>query len=110
PASGQLLLFGGDGVNGPVADTWSWDGSTWRQFSPATSPSARIGAGMDYDPTSGQLLLFGGITVAQTFSDTWGWSSGPNTPVHVDVTSGPPQVTGGTGATLAFAASGGSGA
>jgi hypothetical protein len=29
PASKQLLLFGGSGVNGALSDTWDWTGKTW---------------------------------------------------------------------------------
>jgi hypothetical protein len=40
---GQLVLFGG--YNGAYDnDTWTWNGTTWAQLSPATSPSARYGA------------------------------------------------------------------
>ncbi len=40
-ATGTVLLFGGR-VNGTVlSDTWSWDGTTWTQLTPATSPAAR---------------------------------------------------------------------
>src|SRR5262245_54635307 len=37
-ARGQVVLFGGDDGSGSLADTWVWDGSTWTQKSPATSP------------------------------------------------------------------------
>ena len=36
--TGQLVLFGGTGTTGALADTWTWNGTTWTQQSPATSP------------------------------------------------------------------------
>ena len=40
PGTGQLVLFGGNDGSGPVADTWTWDGSSWTEQSPSTSPPA----------------------------------------------------------------------
>jgi hypothetical protein len=42
----------------------------WNQKSPATSPSARVGAAMDWNPTLGKLLLFGGAAPGLS-SETW---------------------------------------
>jgi hypothetical protein len=57
-------------------DTWVWR-EGWRQLSPATSPSPRLGAAMAYDATGGDVVLFGGSTVndsAGTYlNDTWTW-------------------------------------
>src|ERR1017187_10564845 len=63
PVSGRILLFGGTGagsVNDARNDTWTWDGSTWLELHPATSPPPRLGASMTLDSWSGHLLLFGG--------------------------------------------------
>jgi len=82
PATKQLLLFGGSssGNNGNwLNDTWSWDGSAWRQLSPAASPPARSYASLAYNPATGKLLLFGGYgpnnptTNSQLLGDTWSW-------------------------------------
>jgi len=80
PATSQLILFGGngqrsDGTYGSLANTWSWDGSTWTELSPATSPPARDGASMAYDPATAQLVLFGGTSGGSNhaLSDTWDW-------------------------------------
>jgi hypothetical protein len=81
PKLGKVVLFGGEGrqtVNcgsrpGPCigpprfADTWTYDGKTWTQQHPATSPPARAGASMAYDPHLGKLVLLGG----GDFSDMW---------------------------------------
>ena len=72
PATGQVVLFGGD-VNGPLADTWILNGSTWTQASPPTSPPPRFDAAMAYDEATGQLLLFGGYG-SGVLGDTWTWN------------------------------------
>ena len=58
-ATGQTLLFGGtttttyrSGAN--VADTWTWDGSNWRQLHPSVSPPPTAGAAMAYDAATRQ--------------------------------------------------------
>ena len=51
-------------------DTWTWDGTTWTQQHPATSPSARTFASMAYDPATSTAVLFGG---KGTLADTWTW-------------------------------------
>ena len=68
PVSKDLILFGGATVanqaHPPVSslldDTWAWNGQTWRQLHPATSPPALYGAELVVDPTRGHLLLLGG--------------------------------------------------
>ena len=62
PAIGKLVLFGGmDGLFNVTGGTWtSVDGMTWTQQTPPTSPPARSGASMAYDPSIRQLVLFGG--------------------------------------------------
>lgn len=71
-ATGQLLLFGGavSSSSGVIGDTWTWNGATWTQLDPPTSPSPRSAASMSYDSNTGQLVLFGGSDL----NDTWTWS------------------------------------
>jgi hypothetical protein len=59
---GELVLFGGLGASGPspAGDTWVFDGATWAQRTPATSPSARFGHGLAYDRARDRVVLFGG--------------------------------------------------
>jgi hypothetical protein len=81
PAQHDVVLFGGDtgGDSGspglPVGTTWTWDGR-WTEHHPVSSPSARTGAAMVYDPATRQMLLFGGSTgVEDGFQgDTWAWT------------------------------------
>ena len=74
-ATGTVVLFGGNAGPGnatPLADTWTWDGTTWTKQHPATSPPSRINASMAYDATTGTLVLFGGDS-NNMLADTWTW-------------------------------------
>jgi sugar lactone lactonase YvrE len=79
-AFSQVLLFGGEG-NGTgfpfLNDTWTWNGTTWTQLAPVTSPEARFSATMAYDPSSGQVVLFGGGSNSGFLGDTWTLQQGP---------------------------------
>jgi hypothetical protein len=75
---GGIVMFGGAAGGGAVyGDTWSWSHNLWQKLSPSTSPRARGGAVMAYDPNCGRALLYGGeagsqVTVA-FFKDSWVW-------------------------------------
>jgi hypothetical protein len=75
PGTAQLVFFGGGGGYGtPSNDTWTWNGTTWTQMSPPTSPSLEGGASMAYDPGTGQLVLFGGSNGDSFVNDSWTWN------------------------------------
>ena len=68
-AHSQVVLFGGAGsttMDLNLGDTWVWDGSTWTQKSPQTSPPAQNSHAMAYDSLHGQVVLFGR-------NGTWLW-------------------------------------
>jgi hypothetical protein len=67
-----MVLFGGSGDSGLLNDTWTWDGTTWTEQYPATSPPARDVASMAYDPATGNVVLFGGYG-GSPLNDTWTW-------------------------------------
>lgn len=73
---GQLVLFGGQAGDRVFNDTWTWDGATWTEQTPASAPPARHSAGLAADPT-GALVLFGGFghggDAAAQLGDTWTW-------------------------------------
>ncbi len=73
-ARDQVVLFGGnkDPANQFFDETWVWDGLTWTQKFPATSPSERQNHVMAYDAARGQVVLFGGYDT-QSLGDTWVW-------------------------------------
>lgn len=62
PASGKILLFGGDRLDQLQADTWLYDTRTrtWEERKPAKSPSPRFGHALVHLPKSGRLALIGG--------------------------------------------------
>jgi hypothetical protein len=65
---GDVILFGGDG---PVAETWRWNGVTWTQLQPSWSPpplTSSVLAAMGPD-----LLLFGGYNEGAIDDDVWRW-------------------------------------
>lgn len=70
----QVVLFGGYGP-GALNDTWTWDGTSWTQQTPAHVPTARVAQQMVYDAQTGQLLMFGGDEIAVGgLDDTWVWN------------------------------------
>ena len=77
-ATSNMVLFGG--VSGasnsvPLGDTWVWNGTTWAEQSPATSPPARAPYNaVAYDPTTGDVVIFGGGTSSSYLADTWVWN------------------------------------
>ena len=92
----QMVLFGGaigqcSAQSTQIAnDTWVWDGATWTQKLPDTSPSERLGAAMAFDAVRGQVVLFGGATGSSFLTelgDTWLWDGSGWTQ---DVQAGPP--------------------
>jgi hypothetical protein len=76
-ATGTMVLFGGNANTGLPDDTWTWDGSTWTQVFPPTSPPGRVMPTMAYDLGTGNIVLFGGLGVVRDndtdLSDTWTW-------------------------------------
>jgi sugar lactone lactonase YvrE len=92
-AAGNMVLFGGLSSNGYMcdnclSDTWVWNGSTWTEENPSTSPSARLGASMVYDPASGNIVLFGGYSNSGVLNDTWIWNG--STWTEESLTNSPP--------------------
>ncbi len=77
-ATGTVVVFGGCCAgSGQLADTWTWDGTTWMQQHPAASPPARYHAAMAYAGATGTVVLFGGayeqIGAVELLGDTWTW-------------------------------------
>jgi hypothetical protein len=75
-AHSRIVLFGGsasaDGRS-PLADTWTWVGTTWQRQAPAMSPPARSGAISALDTDLGRTVLAGGSGTTGALADTWLW-------------------------------------
>jgi hypothetical protein len=74
----KVVLFGGiqlvaDAETNLFGGTWSFDGTTWTLLSPSTSPSARDGQLVAYDPAITKIVMFGGIPggTPNDVNDTW---------------------------------------
>jgi hypothetical protein len=86
-AKGNVVLFGGySESNQPLGDTWTWNGTTWTQRQPATSPPARIASAMAYDAATGTVVLFGGAdfvnNIEHYVGGTWTWDGTTWTKQH----------------------------
>lgn len=81
PARHQVVLFGGGAdFTKPTSDTWTWDGSSWTQRHPSSSPPARSYPSMAYDAARHTVVIFGGMTAVNgpstpsNLNDTWLWN------------------------------------
>jgi hypothetical protein len=74
----SVVLYGGDhvlaGAGSQLNDTWSWDGTTWTEKHPATTPGG-CAAQLAYDAATSQMLLFcqgsAGVTMWTWTGTTW---------------------------------------
>ncbi|MFZ5439200.1 MAG: hypothetical protein ACOZQL_04285 [Myxococcota bacterium] len=68
----ELVLFGGYQSG---AETWTWNGATWRRRMPTTSPPARALHSMAWDPDRQRVVMFGGrqVTSGLRHQDLWEW-------------------------------------
>jgi hypothetical protein len=84
----EVVLFGGDGEGeGYLDDTWTWNGTTWRQEYAETPLRARIGNGLAYDKARQEIVLFGGAggwdpPLDLRLDDTWTWDGTAWTEEH----------------------------
>jgi fructose-specific component phosphotransferase system IIB-like protein len=81
----QMVVFGGETANGPIADVWSSPGLVaagqtvtttpykWIQVFPTgTAPSARYGHAAAYDGSGNHMMLFaGGTSATACLNDFW---------------------------------------
>jgi hypothetical protein len=74
PTRRVVVLFGGwNQTQGYLGDTWEWNcaARSWTRISPSTSPTARQGGRMMYDPAGGRMILFGGVDANTFYNETW---------------------------------------
>ncbi len=61
PRDGYLVLFGGNGSQGPTDTTWTFSAGGWTNRTNASdAPPAMFGAAMDFDYALDAIVLFGG--------------------------------------------------
>jgi hypothetical protein len=72
---GLTILFGGLTATGFAGDTWSWDGTAWKQLA-QTGPAPRAMGYMAYDRKHDRIVLFGGRKgwPDGDLNDTWEWN------------------------------------
>jgi hypothetical protein len=86
-AIGQIVLLFNES-NSP--ETWTYNGTSWTQQHPKTSPPARILTTMAYDTATSDVVLFGGTSLNnQGLNDTWTYD-GTNWTNQSPTTSPPP--------------------
>ncbi|HLZ70739.1 MAG TPA: kelch repeat-containing protein [Dehalococcoidia bacterium] len=72
-ARGEVVLFGGEYLGRPLADTWIWNGVDWNQRLLVRGPPPRQDASIAYAAAQRQVLLFGGFGATRRLDDTWLW-------------------------------------
>ncbi|MGH2771938.1 MAG: Kelch repeat-containing protein [Actinomycetota bacterium] len=87
-ARSQVLLFGGQGANGLLGDTWAYRGATrtWTKLA-ETGPVPRVDSAMASDP-QGRVVLYGG---SEGSGQTWAFDGNSWTqlfPEHSPTASG----------------------
>jgi len=69
PLTRKVMLYGGVKNNKVMADTWEWDGKTWKMANSGPSPDLQRNAGqpgrfagqaMTYDPFKQKMMMLGG--------------------------------------------------
>jgi hypothetical protein len=70
-AGRRAILYGGDLYPGLAQDTWSWDGSCWRQIDVIQAPGPRSFHSMAYHSGRESVVLFGGHADYAAVHDTW---------------------------------------
>jgi hypothetical protein len=67
------LPASGDASPGGSIQTWSWNGSSWRDVTPADAPRANALLGLGWDPPGKRLLLFGTSAAGIHAPQIWMW-------------------------------------
>jgi hypothetical protein len=62
---GVVVLYGGGNASpfggASIDQTWEWNGTTWTQVFPATTPGGLGGYGFAYDAARSRTVLYGGV-------------------------------------------------
>jgi hypothetical protein len=90
----KTIMFGGEGDNDHLADTWAYDytTNTWNERNPTVvggTLTPRVAHAMVYDSAANRMIMFGGWYYV-CLGDTWTYDYGSNTWTNAD-----PDVVGG---------------
>lgn len=70
---GQMIIYGGAGVDGMKGDTWAWNGKEWTKLN-EEGPAARMMGYLTYDIHNDRVVLFGGrLSWPNDSNETWQW-------------------------------------
>ena len=90
---GQTVVFGGIDSDSftLLGDTWEYDGTNWRESSPAASPTPRYRSAYCYDSTRQRIVMYGGYDGVQIQTQTFEYTGEAWNPVTVG--AGSPYAT-----------------
>ncbi len=97
PRCQKIIVFGGSGASGPLADTWEFDvlTNTWAQFTqPAGAPSARLASTMAYYPEQQAIYMFGGLVGTNFVNGSWRYDCTTHTWSLASISVNPPASQG----------------
>jgi hypothetical protein len=76
-SAGYVLLYGGTGAQGMLADTWSFSAGNWTDLNPATSPGSSWPDGLAYDTADGYPVYTSAANLSQSEPEAvWMFVSG----------------------------------
>jgi hypothetical protein len=91
-----VLLFGGRGDGGLLADHWSFDDGDWSTLAPTNPPPARMSAAAAWDDARQRVVVYGGLGDDGPLDDFWQLDSDSGTwETPPDVPLKPPSLVGG---------------
>jgi len=80
PVHKKIVLFGGDGLDRVLSDTWLYDCATrtWEQRFPARCPAPRAGHILAWLPKAGKIVLAGGYSRDWLAQEIWTYDVAAN--------------------------------
>lgn len=80
PLRRKIVLFGGDGLDRTLSDTWLYDCATrvWEQRFPARVPAPRAGHTLAWLPKAGTIVLAGGYSRVPLAQEIWTYDTAAN--------------------------------
>ena len=74
----RIVLFGGDGLDRTLSDTWTYDckSRTWSQQFPENGPAPRAGHVLAWLPTAKKIVLAGGYSRSPLGQEIWAYDTG----------------------------------